>query len=124
MIDVQAQTDVVTHPYFHSFLDVTKSYELIENIVAASVRKVLLKNLSRAEKFTSLGGNCQKKVQVGHLQTISGTQAIAEYGPSTKILAAVNSNTDLSSIFFRLLPIELFEDIARESKRQIMTFLF
>ena len=73
--------------------------------------------MSRAEKFTSLGGNCQKKVQVGHLQTISGTQAIAEYGPPTKILAAVNSNTDLSSILFRLLPIELFEDIARESKR-------
>ena len=50
MIDVQAQTDVVTHPYFHNFLDVTKSYELIENIVAASVRKVLLKKLeSRRE---------------------------------------------------------------------------
>ena len=40
MIDVQTQTDVVTHPYFHNFLDVTKSYELIENIVAASVRNL------------------------------------------------------------------------------------
>ena len=49
MIDVQAQTDVVTHPYFHNFLDVTKSYELIENIVAASVRKF---DISRSLTFT------------------------------------------------------------------------
>ena len=50
MIDVQAQTDVVTHPYFHNFLDVTKSHELIENIVAASVRKVLLKKLESRQE--------------------------------------------------------------------------
>ena len=48
LINVQAQTHVVTHPYFHNFLDVTKSYELIENIVAASVRKF---DISRSLTF-------------------------------------------------------------------------
>jgi len=120
LIDVKAQTDVVTHPYFHNFLDVTKSYELIENIVAASVRKVLLKKLESRREVHEPWRELSEESPSWTPQNVfrnTGYSGGSNYGPSTNILAAVKSRIDLSSIFFRLFPIELFEHIARESER-------
>jgi hypothetical protein len=45
MVDVVAQTDIVTHQHFISYLDVSKSVRLIENIFTKTERAEMLKKL-------------------------------------------------------------------------------
>jgi hypothetical protein len=115
MVDVFAQTDIVTHQHFIPYLDVSKSVRLIENIFTKTERAELLKKLepSRPVHVPWFEQTAEDNVSWEHRSddNYNGASAGGVFGPSAAMLQLARKGC-LASMFFFIFPLLLFRYIA------------
>jgi hypothetical protein len=115
MVDVIAQTDVVTNKHFLPYLDVTKSVRLIGDIFTKTERAEILKKLEPSQPvhapWFEQTADDNVSWEPRSDDNYNGASAGGVFGPSAAMLQLARKGC-LASLFFFIFPLSLFCYIA------------
>jgi hypothetical protein len=111
LVDVRAQTDIVTSTQFLPFIDRAKSIRPIDEIFSRATQRLMAKELEPSrpvhEPWVEFDETNNIEWEPRQVDTYSGSQAGGRCGPSNGAETAVRSG--LVSLFFFICPIKMFE---------------
>jgi hypothetical protein len=121
LVDASAQMDIVLHKSFVPFINRTEAFAPIENIFGANQLRELKRELEPIrpvhQPWQELTADSTFEWAPGIQDSYTGSQGGGDFGPTAAIKEAARTATELSVLFFFMVPLAFFHHVSVSSDK-------